>query len=116
MSSGRANYYHRYVWFQMHTHHGLYDSVFEKDEERDLDGHLDLLKDKLTLTESVVALVLALTCVSMHAVFLGKYHSYALIRKLFIICIMAFLELLTRELSPLIDCYPCTRLMHSKYS
>lgn len=57
----------------MRTHHGLYDSVFEKDEEKDHDGHLDLAKDKLTLSECVFALVLALTCVSMHAVFLGMY-------------------------------------------
>ena len=56
----------------MRTHHGLYDSVLEADEERDNDRHIDLKKDKLTLTECVVALVIALTCVSLHAVFLGK--------------------------------------------
>ena len=56
----------------MRTHHGLYDSVLEADEERDNDRHIDLKKDKLTLTECIVALVIALTCVSLHAVFLGK--------------------------------------------
>ena len=56
----------------MRTHHGLYDSVLEADEERDNDRHIDLKKDKLTLTECVIALVIALTCVSLHAVFLGK--------------------------------------------
>lgn len=50
----------------------MYADVLEKDEERDADRHKDLEKDKLTLTECVVALVIALTCVSMHAVFLGK--------------------------------------------
>ena len=60
------------MFFQMRTHHGLYDSVLEADEERDNDRHIDLKKDKLTLTECVVALVIALTCVSLHAVFLGK--------------------------------------------
>lgn len=59
-----------YVWFQLRTHHGLYADSLEKDEERDVDRHLDLAKAKLTLTECVVALVIALTCVSLHAVFL----------------------------------------------
>ena len=62
-----------YIFFQMRTHHGLYDSVLAADEERDNDRHMDLKKDKLTLTECVVALVIALTCVSLHAVFLGKF-------------------------------------------
>lgn len=55
----------------MRTHHGLYDKVLEKDEERDNDRHMDLKKAKLTLTECILALVIALTCVSLHAVFLG---------------------------------------------
>lgn len=59
----------------MHTHHGIYDEVLEQDEQRDHDRHLDLLKDKLTLTECIVALVIALTCVSLHAVFLGNVSS-----------------------------------------
>ncbi|CAD6588278.1 MAG: hypothetical protein ASARMPREDX12_003220 [Alectoria sarmentosa] len=54
----------------MHTHHGLYADSLEKDEERDVDRHLDLAKDKLTFTECIVALLIALTCVSLHAVFL----------------------------------------------
>ena len=54
----------------MRTHHGLYDSVLEADEEKDHDRHEDLKKDKLTFTECIVALALALTCVSLHAVFL----------------------------------------------
>ncbi len=44
--------------------------MLEKDEERDEDRHLDLLKDKFTFTECILALVLALACVSLHAVFL----------------------------------------------
>ena len=46
--------------------------MLEKDEERDADRHIDLAKDKLTLTECIFALAIALTCVSLHAVFLGK--------------------------------------------
>lgn len=55
----------------MHSHHGIYDSVLEQDELQDNDRHKDLAKDKLTLTECIVALAIALTFVSMHAVFLG---------------------------------------------
>ncbi|KAK0108799.1 hypothetical protein ONS96_002643 [Cadophora gregata f. sp. sojae] len=35
-----------YVWFQMHTHHGLYDDLFENDEMIDEDRHKDLRKAK----------------------------------------------------------------------
>lgn len=59
-----------YVWFQMRSHHGLYDNLFEEDEAKDLDRHRDLNKSKLTLTECFIALVLGLACVSMHAIFL----------------------------------------------
>lgn len=55
----------------MRTHHGIYDEVLEKDELRDQDRHKDLKKAKLTLTECIIALAIALTCVSLHAVFLG---------------------------------------------
>ena len=57
----------------MRTHHSIYDSVLEKDEMRDHDREKDLRKDKLTMTECIVALLIALTCVSLHAVFLGAY-------------------------------------------
>ena len=60
-----------YVWFQMHTHHGLYDSILEKDEEKDKDREKDEAKERLTLTECAIALAVALALVSMHAVFLG---------------------------------------------
>ncbi|KAF2236975.1 hypothetical protein EV356DRAFT_497243 [Viridothelium virens] len=59
-----------YVWFQLRSHHGLYDELLEADEQADADRHKDLAKDKLTLTECVLALVIALACVSMIAVFL----------------------------------------------
>ncbi|KAL8690749.1 MAG: hypothetical protein Q9218_003870 [Villophora microphyllina] len=59
-----------YVWFQMRTHHSIYDAVLEADEEKDHDRHKDLKKAKLTLTECILALVIAITCVCLHAVFL----------------------------------------------
>jgi Ca2+:H+ antiporter len=55
----------------MHTHHSIYDEVLELDQQRDHDRHKDLKKAKLTLTECIIALIIALTCVSLHAVFLG---------------------------------------------
>ncbi|KAG8531517.1 uncharacterized protein KY384_003146 [Bacidia gigantensis] len=68
-----------YVWFQMRTHHGLYDEVLEMDEEKDHDRHKDLAKEKLTLTECIVALVIALACVSLHAVFLVEQIEYIVV-------------------------------------
>ncbi|KAL9090510.1 MAG: hypothetical protein Q9165_005271 [Trypethelium subeluteriae] len=59
-----------YVWFQLRSHHGLYDELLEADEQADADRHKDLAKDKLTLTECILALFIALACVSMIAVFL----------------------------------------------
>lgn len=61
----------RYVWFQMRTHHGLYDDVLNQDEQNDHDRHKDLKKAKLTMTECVIALIIAITLVSFIAVFLG---------------------------------------------
>ncbi|KAF2113240.1 Ca2+:H+ antiporter [Lophiotrema nucula] len=59
-----------YQWFQTKTHDGLYGEIFEMDEHKDADRKKDLAKDKLTLTECVVALLIALACVSLIAVFL----------------------------------------------
>ena len=58
------------------THEGIYNTVLEMDEERDRDRHIDLIKDKLTLVESLVALAIALTCVSLHAIFLVEEIDY----------------------------------------
>ena len=63
-----------YVWFQMRTHHSLFDAVLEQEESKDRDMD-DARKSKLTLTECLVALVIALTLVSMHAVFLGMFNN-----------------------------------------
>jgi len=65
-----------YIFFQARSHHGLYEDILEADEERDHDRHRDLAKDKLTLTESILALVIALTFVSFMAVFLVKEIHY----------------------------------------
>jgi len=60
--------YAAFIWFQMRTHHGLYDAVFEHDEKRDRDGHKDLAKEKLTLTECVLALAISVALVSIIAI------------------------------------------------
>ncbi|EME79613.1 uncharacterized protein MYCFIDRAFT_142553 [Pseudocercospora fijiensis CIRAD86] len=65
-----------YVWFQARSHHGLYEDILEADEQRDHDRHKDLVKPKLTLTESVVALLIALMFVSFMAVFLVEEIDY----------------------------------------
>ncbi|KAL9130473.1 MAG: hypothetical protein Q9217_001345 [Psora testacea] len=65
----------------MRTHHGLYDAVLEKDQQRDHDRHKDLAKDKLTFTECIVALVIAIACVSLHAVFLVEQIEYIVIER-----------------------------------
>ena len=54
----------------MRTHHSVYDTVLEEDERKDEDREEDLHKDKLTLTECTLALLIALGCVSLHAIFL----------------------------------------------
>ncbi|PQE32649.1 calcium proton exchanger protein [Rutstroemia sp. NJR-2017a WRK4] len=60
--------YATYVYFQMRTHHGIYDTLFEADEARDEDRHKDLAKDKLTLTECIVALAISITLVTIIAI------------------------------------------------
>lgn len=65
-----------YVFFQARSHHGLYEDILEADEERDHDRHRDLAKAKLTLTESIVALVIALMFVSFMAVILVMEIEY----------------------------------------
>ncbi|KAI0441755.1 hypothetical protein F4803DRAFT_404650 [Xylaria telfairii] len=56
-----------FVWFQMRTHHGIYDAVFEHDEKRDADKHKDRAKEKLTLTEAIVSLVVSVALVTLIA-------------------------------------------------
>lgn len=59
-----------YVVFQTTSHHSLYTEVLEADEQRDTDRHRDMAKSKLTLFECIFALVIAITCVALIALFL----------------------------------------------
>ncbi len=65
-----------YLWFQMRSHHSIYDSVLKADAEKDEDRHKDLKKSKLTMTECIIAIVIALTCVSLHAIFLVEQITF----------------------------------------
>lgn len=60
----------RYMWFNLRKNHSIFDEVLELDESADKDRAKELLRPKLTLTESLVAITIALTCVCMHAVFM----------------------------------------------
>ncbi|KAI4865613.1 hypothetical protein F4820DRAFT_458061 [Hypoxylon rubiginosum] len=61
-----------YLFFQMHTHHGIYDAIFEHDEDRDVDGHKDLAKAKFTLTECILALAISVALVTFIAIALVR--------------------------------------------
>ncbi|KAI1127206.1 hypothetical protein F5Y10DRAFT_243390 [Nemania abortiva] len=61
-----------FVWFQMTTHHGIYDAIFEHDEKRDHDRHKDRAKAKLTLTECIVSLSVAVALVTLIALALVR--------------------------------------------
>jgi Ca2+:H+ antiporter len=65
-----------YVWFQMRTHHGIYDAIFEQDELNDADRHKDLRKDKLTFTECILALAVSIALVSIVAISLVEQIPY----------------------------------------
>ncbi|OLN95684.1 Vacuolar calcium ion transporter 3 [Colletotrichum chlorophyti] len=59
-----------YVYFQARTHHGIYDAIFERDEQRDHDKHKDINKPKLTMTECGIALAISIALVTFMAYYL----------------------------------------------
>jgi Ca2+:H+ antiporter len=65
-----------YVYFQMHSHQGLYEEAFLAEEEQNAGRNKSLAKAKLTMTEAIIALVFALAMVSIMAVFLAKGIDY----------------------------------------
>lgn len=65
-----------YLFFQTHTHHGIYDAVFEEDEERDADKHKERMHHRLTFTECCLALAVAIALVAIIAIALvDQIHS-----------------------------------------
>ena len=59
-----------YLWFQLHTHHSIYDDLLIADAEKGTDRDRNARDEKLTMCEALVAIVVAVTCVTMLAVFL----------------------------------------------
>jgi Ca2+:H+ antiporter len=57
-----------YIWFQAHSHHGIFDAILEGDEHKDKDRHIDLVKPKLTFTECIVALTVSVALVTIIAI------------------------------------------------
>ncbi|KAK3390459.1 hypothetical protein B0H63DRAFT_115437 [Podospora didyma] len=54
-----------FVYFQTQTHHGIYDAIFIEDTERDNDKRKDdKIKYRLTFTEVILALVVAIGLVA----------------------------------------------------
>lgn len=65
-----------YVWFQMRTHHSIYDAILEADKQKDEDRHEELHKDKLTFTECMLALAVSITLVTIIAIALVEQISF----------------------------------------
>lgn len=65
-----------YIFFNMRSHHSIYDAIFLKDEHADADRHEDIIKPKLTLTESIIALAISITLVTLMAIFLVMEIPY----------------------------------------
>ncbi|KAI1921075.1 hypothetical protein LOZ07_003151 [Ophidiomyces ophidiicola] len=59
-----------FLWFNLRSHHSIYSEVLKFDESRDEDRIEEMQRAKLTFTESIFAILISLTCVSLHAVFL----------------------------------------------
>lgn len=75
-----------YVFFQMRTHESIYDTIFEADENEHSERHgahrlengneVEIGKEKLTFTECVFALTMAVTLVTVIAISLVERISF----------------------------------------
>ena len=59
-----------FIVYNAVSHDNIFKEALEKDEEQDRDRQKDLAKGKLTMTECIIAIIVALTFVSLIAVFL----------------------------------------------
>ena len=64
-----------YVHFQILTHESIYDTIFEADDVPDEEGEAEE-KEKLTLTECILALSIAITLVTVIAINLVEQISF----------------------------------------
>jgi Ca2+:H+ antiporter len=60
----------RYLWFNLRSHTSIFDDVLHGDEKQGEDRDKNRQRAKLTLTECIIAIIIALTCVTMSAFFL----------------------------------------------
>ncbi|OJJ45926.1 hypothetical protein ASPZODRAFT_17356 [Penicilliopsis zonata CBS 506.65] len=59
-----------YLFFNLHSHHSIFDDVLRFDETQDEDGERELQRAKLTMPECLLAIIIALAAVCMCAIFL----------------------------------------------
>ena len=60
----------------MRTHESIYDTIFEADKTQHSERHGDMEKDKLTFTECIFALFIAVTLVTIIAISLVEEISF----------------------------------------
>jgi Ca2+:H+ antiporter len=65
-----------YIIFNAFSHDNIFSDILEADEEADHDRHKDLAKAKFTFTECIIAILLALTFISLISVFLVQEIPY----------------------------------------
>jgi Ca2+:H+ antiporter len=68
-----------YTYFQMRTNESIYDAIFEEDEHHA--EHEDGSKDKLTFTECIIALVIAITLVTLIAINLVEEIEFIVVTR-----------------------------------
>lgn len=54
-----------YIWYCASSQHSIFDEVIEMDEHRDADRESDIRKPKFTMTETMVALAVSITVVTL---------------------------------------------------
>ena len=64
------------MWFNLQSHHTIFDEVLERDEAKDEDREDEIKRAKLTFMECILAIAISLTCVCMSAVFLVQEIPY----------------------------------------
>ncbi|KAJ5088109.1 hypothetical protein N7456_011725 [Penicillium angulare] len=69
-----------FLIFNLHSHNSIFDDILELDEAQDEDRHKELKRAKLTFAECLVAIAVALACVSMSAVFLVQEIEHIVAR------------------------------------
>lgn len=65
-----------YVWYCASSQHSIFDEVIEMDEHRDADREQDMLKPKFTMTETLIALAMAIALVTVLLIFLVEKIEY----------------------------------------